>query len=303
MNTQQKPTLFFYRTFATMHTTSFKDFLMRDELKQQITNYGFEHPSEVQQQCLPNSLLGVDILCQAKAGMGKTAVFILTILNRILEGNIKGEGAVLVLANTRELAYQISKEFQNFSKGLNIKIALIIGGEDLHAQLQTLKNEKPNIIIGTPGRILALIRKKHLNADNVQAFVIDECDKMLSVLDMRTDVQKIYKKTPYEKQVMMFSATLPHDIREVCRKFMRKPFEVLVDDENKLTLEGLHQYYVKLEEKDKNTKLNDILDKVDFNQVIIFVKNIKRCKEINKLLNKCHFPSIAIHGDLPQEER
>lgn len=123
------------------------------------------------------------------------------------------------------------------------------------------------------------------------------------ILDMRTDVQKIFKKTPYEKQVMMFSATLPMDVRDVCRKFMRKPFEVLVDDENKLTLEGLHQFYVKLEEKEKNKKLNDILDKVQFNQVIIFVKSIKRCKELNKLLNQCNFPSIAIHRDLPQEER
>ena len=114
--------------------------------------------------------------------MGKTAVFILTVLNRILEGNIKGEGAVLVLANTRELAYQISKEFINFSEGLNIKTMLIIGGENQQEQAKQLKNEKPHIIIGTPGRILALIRKKELNPDNIQVFVIDECDKMLSVL-------------------------------------------------------------------------------------------------------------------------
>lgn len=165
-----------------MHTTSFKDLFMREELKNRISSFGFEHPSEVQQQCLPNSLLGFDILCQAKAGMGKTAVFILTILNRILEGNIKGEAAVLVLANTRELAYQISKEFVNFSEGLNIKTLLIIGGENSQEQVNKLKNEKPHIIIGTPGRILALIRKKDLNPDNIQVFVIDECDKMLSVL-------------------------------------------------------------------------------------------------------------------------
>ena len=165
-----------------MHTTSFKDFLMRDELKNRIASFGFEHPSEVQQQCLPNSLLGLDILCQAKAGMGKTAVFILTILNRILEGNIKGEGSVLVLAHTRELAYQISKEFVNFSEGLGIKTVLIIGGENAQEQANKIKTEKPNIIIGTPGRVLALIKKKELNTDNIQAFVIDECDKMLSAL-------------------------------------------------------------------------------------------------------------------------
>ena len=120
---------------------------------------------------------------------------------------------------------------------------------------------------------------------------------------MRADVQNIFKKTPYNKQVMMFSATLPPEIRDVCRKYMKNPFEVIVDDETKLTLEGLHHFYVKLAENEKNKKLNEILDKVQFNQVIIFVKSIIRCKELNKLLNNCAFPSIAIHGDLPQEER
>lgn len=122
-------------------------------------------------------------------------------------------------------------------------------------------------------------------------------------LDMRADVQAIFKSTPHKKQVMMFSATLPKEIRELCRKFMNKPFEVLVDDENKLTLEGLQQYYVLLKENEKNKKLNEILDMLQFNQVIIFVKSIQRCKELNKLLNECNFPSIAIHGDLQKEDR
>jgi len=120
---------------------------------------------------------------------------------------------------------------------------------------------------------------------------------------MRADVQAIFKSTPYKKQVMMFSATLPKEIREVCRKFMNKPFEVLVDDENKLTLDGLQQYYTTLKENEKNKKLNEILDMLQFNQVIIFVKNISRCRELNKLLNECNFPSIAIHGDLDQAQR
>lgn len=120
---------------------------------------------------------------------------------------------------------------------------------------------------------------------------------------MRADVQAIFKNTPIEKQVMMFSATLPKDIRELCRKFMKNPFEVLVDNENKLTLEGLQQYYVDLKENEKNKKLNDILDMLEFNQVIIFVKNINRCRELDKLLRECNFPSIAIHSDLEHEDR
>jgi ATP-dependent RNA helicase UAP56/SUB2 len=120
---------------------------------------------------------------------------------------------------------------------------------------------------------------------------------------MRADVQQIFKATPVKKQVMMFSATLPKEIREVCRKFMNKPHEVLVDNENKLTLEGLQQYWVNLKENEKNKKLNEILDMLQFNQVIIFVKNINRCRELNRILNEYNFPSIAIHGDLTQEER
>ena len=125
--------------------------------------------------------MGCDIICQGKAGMGKTAVFVFTIINRILKEEIKGEYSCLVLCHTRELAYQISKEFARFSKGLNIKTCLIFGGVAEKEQIDLLK-EKPNIIIGTPGRLLSLIKKKALDLKNIQAFVLDECDKMLNAL-------------------------------------------------------------------------------------------------------------------------
>ena len=120
---------------------------------------------------------------------------------------------------------------------------------------------------------------------------------------MRADVQKIFKKTPCDKQVMMFSATLPEDTKVVCKKFMRKPVEIIVKEENKEHLEKLQQFYVKLKEEEKNTKLFDILDNVQFNQVIIFVNSILRCETLSDILCKNNFPSIAIHADLPQEER
>jgi len=120
---------------------------------------------------------------------------------------------------------------------------------------------------------------------------------------MRADVQKIFKKTPCDKQVMMFTATLPEETKTVCKKFMRKPEEIIVKEENKEHLEKLQQFYVKLNEDQKNKKLFDILDSVQFNQVIIFVNNIPRCETLSDILNKNFFPSIAIHADLPQEER
>ncbi len=120
---------------------------------------------------------------------------------------------------------------------------------------------------------------------------------------MRSDVQRIFKKTPCDKQVMMFSATLPEDTKVVCKKFMRKPVEIIVKEENKEHLEKLQQFYVKLKEEEKNTKLFNILDSIQFNQVIIFVNSILRCEALSDMLNKNNFPSIAIHADLPQDER
>ena len=120
---------------------------------------------------------------------------------------------------------------------------------------------------------------------------------------MRNDVQKIFTKTSPNKQVMMFSATLPDETKDVCKRFMRKPVEIIVQEENKEHLEKLQQFYVKLKEEEKNKKLFDILDSVQFNQVIIFVNSILRCETLSDMLTKHNFPSIAIHASLPQEER
>mmetsp|Transcript_17819 Transcript_17819/g.43620 ORF Transcript_17819/g.43620 Transcript_17819/m.43620 type:complete len:223 (+) Transcript_17819:848-1516(+) len=120
---------------------------------------------------------------------------------------------------------------------------------------------------------------------------------------MRADVQAIFKMTPYEKQVMMFTATLSEEVRPICRKFTENPTEVLVDDQKKLTLHGLRQFYVKLGENQKNRQLTDLLDKLEFNQVVIFVSNVKRAKELNRLLIECKFPSMAMYGRMKQDER
>ncbi|KAF9395095.1 Suppressor of the cold-sensitive snRNP biogenesis mutant brr1-1 [Mortierella sp. AD011] len=120
---------------------------------------------------------------------------------------------------------------------------------------------------------------------------------------MRRDVQEIFRATPHHKQVMMFSATLSKDTRVTCKKFMQNPLEIYVDDETKLTLHGLQQYFVGITEAQKNRKLNDLLDSLEFNQVCIFVKSVARADQLNKLLVECNFPSICIHGSMPQEER
>ncbi|GAA6096095.1 DEAD (Asp-Glu-Ala-Asp) box polypeptide 39B isoform X1 [Tachysurus ichikawai] len=189
--------------------------------------------------------------------------------------------------------------------GLNrkISVAVFFGGLPIKKDEETLKRESPHIVVGTPGRILALSRNKSLNLRHIKHFILDECDKMLEQLDMRRDVQEIFRMTPHEKQVMMFSATLSKEIRPVCRKFMQDPMEIFVDDETKLTLHGLQQYYVKLKDNEKNRKLFDLLDVLEFNQVVIFVKSVQRCIALAQLLVEQNFPAIAIHRAMPQEER
>merc|ERR1712154_349918 len=257
--------------YVSIHSSGFRDFLLKPEVLRSIVDCGFEHPREVQHECIPQAVLGMDILSQAKSGMGKTAVFVLATLQQIEP--VDGQVSVLVMCHTRELAFQISKEYERFSKYMDsIKVAVFFGGMPIEKDKKVLKDNCPHIVVGTPGRLLGLIRSKSLNLKNIKHFVLDECDKMLDALDMRRDVQDIFRQTPHEKQCMMFSATLSKEIRPVCKKFMQDPMEVFIDDEAKLTLHGLQQHYVKIKENEKNRKLFELLDVLEFNQVVIFVK-------------------------------
>jgi len=289
-------------SYSAIHASGFKDFLLKAELLRAIVDCGFEHPSEVQHECIPQAILGTDILCQAKSGMGKTAVFVLACLQQ-MDATSK-DVKVMVVCHTRELAYQIKHEFDRFAKyftGLNCGV--VYGGTPIQKDKEMLKETQPQVLIGTPGRVLGLLREKDLKLDKLTQFVLDECDKCLEKLDMRKDIQQIFIETPKKKQVMMFSATMTPDIRALCKKFMQNPHEISVDEESKLTLHGLLQYYVKLSEKEKNRKLNDLLDALEFNQVVIFVKSVQRAIALDKLLVECSFPSIAIHSGLGQEDR
>lgn len=247
-------------------------------------------------------MLGMDVLCQAKSGMGKTAVFTLAVLHQIEPK--EGEVSCIILGHTRELAYQIAHEIARFSKYMpSVRSAVLYGGVPVRQHKELLQSNPPHIVVGTPGRIKDLVQQKILQTNKVKFFILDECDKVLDALDMRRDVQTIFRETPQEKQVMMFTATLSKEMRVVSKRFMQSPMEVFVDDETKLTLHGLLQYYVKLQEAEKNRKMADILDALEFNQVVIFVRSVSRAIELNKLLVECNFPSIDIHSGIKQEER
>merc|ERR1712141_305824 len=289
-------------SYVSIHSSGFRDFLLKPELLRAIVDCGFEHPSQVQNECIPQAILNMDVLCQAKSGMGKSAVFVLATLQQLEP--VDGQVSIVVMCHTRELAFQISKEYERFSKYMEqTKIAVFFGGMPVDKDKKTLKENCPHIVVGTPGRILGLVRSKALDLKKVKHFVLDECDKMLDQLDMRRDVQDIFRQTPHEKQVMMFSATLSKEIRPICKKFMQDPMEVYVDDDTKLTLHGLRQHFCKITEKEKNRKLFDLLDALEFNQVVIFVKSVARCIALCNLLKDQNFPAIDIHRSMNQKER
>ena len=175
----------------------------------------------VQEEAIPDGLAGHDIVAQAKAGMGKTAVFVTVILERIAADEQALQA--LVVVHTRELAYQVAKEFERFKAYLEgITVQCIYGGVPLPQQEQSLTKDKPHIVVGCPGRLKVLVQRKALDLSRLKIFVIDEVDKVLEKADMRQDVQEIFYTTPKNKQTMCFSATLPPEIKGTVMKFVQK---------------------------------------------------------------------------------
>jgi superfamily II DNA/RNA helicase len=289
-------------TYTALHSSGFREFYLKPELQRAIADCGFEHPSEVQHECIPQAILGNDVLCQAKSGMGKTAVFVLATLQQI--EIVPGQVQCIVMCHTRELAYQICREYERFKKYMpGAKVAVFYGGVPVAQNRDLLKNDTPNIVIGTPGRLMQLAEEKSMNLTNVKHFVLDECDNLLEQADMRKQVQQVFVHTPHNKQVMMFSATLSDEVRPICKKFMHDPLEIYINDGSKLTLHGLKQYFVQLDAEEKDKKLVSLLDTLEFNQIVIFVNGIKNVNKVTKLLQECNFPAICIHSKMPQEER
>lgn len=303
---QQQPINIGLGTHAAATLGGFKDFCLKPDLLRAINDQGFEQPSEVQHQVLPQAMLGGDILAQAKAGMGKTAVFVFALLEQI-QAPAAGEKSTIqavVVVHSRELAYQVEREFKRFNKYLpHCTTAVFFGGVPEDENIRTLQKDRPAIVVGTPGRLGSLIQKKKMDVSHVKFFVVDEFDRCLDDLRMRRDVQNLFMACPRQKQVLMFSATTTEELRSVALKFMKNGTEILVDSLAKLTLHGLSQYYTECKEEEKIKKLAELLDLIDFNQVIIFTNAVDRCEALNKHLQTMRFPSIAIHSAMTQAER
>lgn len=286
---------------AGVLASSFRDMLLKEQIQRAITELGFEHPSEVQQDAIPQALTGHDVICQAKAGMGKTAVFVIAILQQLSADMAEGVDSI-VLCHTRELAYQIHQEFMRFAKFMpEVKVVALCGGFPKTTHQDLLK-ETTHIVVGTPGRILDLINDGSLKVGSVKHFVVDECDQLLGS-DMRVDVQRIFKLCPKDKQVMMFTATLSSPNKAIAVKFCSNPEFVIPDSETKLKLEGLVQYHVRIDEAKKNRKLHGLLRNLEYNQCIVFVKSLQRCKKLHEVLIENNQPCSMVHGKIPVEKR
>jgi ATP-dependent RNA helicase UAP56/SUB2 len=281
--------------------SNFKDFLLKPEILKAIQESGFEHPSRVQEETIPQATMGHDCVVQAKSGMGKTLVFVTTVLHRLKVSDQTLQ--CIVVEPTKDLVTQVAKDFQRFSTHMpDVVIQKVVGGVDLRTQKTALKENPPHIIVATPGRLSQLVEDSTLDLSKITMFVVDEVDKVLEKADMRMQVQKAFIKTPQNKQVLMLSATLADDMKKVVARYVRDPKEILLEPD-KLTLHGLKQFYVALPAEAKNRKLIDLLDNLQFNQVMIFVSTKQRADALNRILNENDFPSACLHGGMGTHDR
>ncbi|MEX2364367.1 MAG: DEAD/DEAH box helicase, partial [Balneolaceae bacterium] len=237
--------------------SSFNELGLSPELCNAVSDLGFVNPTEVQERAIPTILASQrDLIALAQTGTGKTGAFGLPILQQV-DGNSKNV-QVLVLSPTRELAIQIAKDLKSFAKHLKgIKTVAVYGGANISTQIRALENGC-QVVIGTPGRMLDLIKRRKLDVRNVRSLVLDEADEMLN-MGFQDDLDAILADTPKEKQTLLFSATMPNQISKMARKYMNNPEEISVGARNSGALNVEHQFYM-VQAKDRYNALKRIAD-------------------------------------------
>ena len=301
MTSNKEPTNETLGIMETNFSTSvetFDELNLKPELLRGIYGYGFEKPSLIQQRAILPIIEQNDVIAQAQSGTGKTAAFAIGTL-QLIEPE-KDEIQCLVLSPTRELANQTSIVYQFLGEYLGIKVCLIIGGIRLGTSIDKL-NEGPQILVGSPGRVLDLIKRKRISLSYLKTFVLDEADEMLSKGFLDT-IKEIISLIPTTTNILLFSATMPKDIVEMTTKFMKEPKKILLKNEE-LTLEGIKQYYVYLKKEDKLDVLLQIYRGIEIAQAIIYCNTKKTVDYVSEALKSKGHQISAIHGDLKQIER
>ncbi len=278
---------------------SFDELNLNENLLRGIYSYGFEKPSMIQHKAVPVVTSGKDVIAQAQSGTGKTGAFSIGSLNRVDE-TLK-ESQILILSPTRELAEQTFTVMKELSAYTNISLVKVVGGTRVQDCIQELRRN-PQVIVGTPGRVLDMLQKKHLYTNQMKTIIIDEADEMLSQ-GFQEMIHSIFQFIPKESQVGLFSATFPQELMELTTQFMNQPEQILVKREQ-LTLDGISQFYINVQHNHwKYDVLTDIYNTIQIAQCIIYINSKNRLNEIYNQLNRENFPVGMIHGNLMTRER
>ncbi len=273
----------------------FTDFGFDEALQR---NIDFVMPSAIQDQTIPLAMNGDDVIGLANTGTGKTAAFLLPILQKLMHS--RRFGSVLIIAPTRELAQQIDDEFRKFSAGLKLYSAVCVGGMSMGAQIRQLQRG-PHIVIGTPGRLKDLLKQNVLHLDKVDTFVLDEADRMLD-MGFVNDIKMIAGLLPTDRQTLCFSATMSAGVKSIAEEFMRDPHTVSVKVTE--TNDHIYQDVVSYHDDDhKKELLLDLLQRDEFEKVIVFGETKYGVQRLSDKLEKDGIKSQAIHGNKSQGQR
>jgi len=278
---------------------SFDDLDLQEGLLRGIYSYGFERPSAIQQRGIRPVLDGRDTIGQAQSGTGKTATFVIGALQRIDYENHQCQA--LILAPTRELAQQIHKVVLALGDYLKIRCHSCIGGTSVRDDIDRLRDGQ-QVVVGTPGRVLDMIGKRHFRVDSLLTFVLDEADEMLS-RGFKDQIYDIFKTLPPNIQVCLFSATMAPEILDLTSKFMRDAVRILVK-KDELTLEGIRQFYVAIEKEEwKLDTLCDLYETLTITQAIIYCNTRRKVDFLADQMTKRDFTVSTMHAELDQKER
>ena len=287
-------------TDSIVNYDTFEDLGLKDTLLRGIYTMGFEKPSVIQQKAIKPFMEGKDLIAQAQSGTGKTATFGISILQSIDE-SVKETQAVIV-SHTRELSNQIYNVLSNLSSYMDVSLYQVTGGTSVNRMMDELQ-KKPQIIIGTPGRILDMMNKKAIDVSTIRFVAIDEADEMLSS-GFVNQIKDLFKFLYDNKiQVGLYSATMPTEFFDVTKRFMNQPLKILVKNDE-LTLEGIKQFYINVERMEyKFDTLCDLYDMISVSQSIIYCNSKKLVDELTFKLRQKDFTVASIHSEMSQDER
>lgn len=272
---------------------------MPEELLRGIYSYGFDEPSPIQRKAILPFQQGRDILGQAQSGTGKTGTFTIGTLLRVKD---TPHVQALLLAPTRELARQIYDVITALSKQMTICSYLAIGGTSVQESIREIRAQKPQILVGTPGRICDLLHRRVIQGTTIHTLVLDEADEMLSS-GFKSQVYDIFQMVHQDVQVCLFSATIPADVEKLTERFMRDPLKILVKSDM-LTLKGIKQYYIALEnDEHKFLTLKDLFEQLTVSQCMIYCNTIDRVSQLYDSMVQEGFPVARIHSHMTEEER